>query len=331
VMKDSIVSPARPSRWLMLLLCTAVLVMAAVGYGWTGSPRTPSAAASAQGAGAPAPAAPTDDAAREFAAAAEELAQHLKGQADNAEGWATLARAYLRLGRVNDALPAFAKAVALQDKDARLLADYAEALAASHPNGLRGEPSRLIEAALQLDPSDEKVLLVAGKAAFQRKDFADAVRLWERLHQMLPVDSTFAAPLQSAIDQARAQGRRQGAPQAASGPAVRGRVRLSPTIAAQAAPDDTVFIVARAVTGPRMPLAVLRRHVKDLPFDFRLDDSTAMSPATRLSLHPRVVISARISKSGQATPSAGDLTGQSAAVTNDANGLVIEIDQVVRN
>ncbi len=121
------------------------------------------------------------------------------------------------------------------------------------------------------------------------------------------------------------------APATANAGSVQGSVRLAPALAAQAAPTDTVFIFARAAEGPRMPLAILRHQVKDLPLNFKLDDSTAMSPATRLSLHPRVVVSARISKSGQAAPSAGDLMGQSAAVANTAQGLAIEINEVVKN
>jgi cytochrome c-type biogenesis protein CcmH len=112
---------------------------------------------------------------------------------------------------------------------------------------------------------------------------------------------------------------------------VQGRVRLSPALAQQAAPTDTVFIFARAAEGPRMPLAILRSQVKDLPLAFTLDDSTAMSPAMRLSLHPKVVVSARISKSGQAVPAAGDLQGQSSPVANDARGVDVEIDEVVKN
>jgi cytochrome c-type biogenesis protein CcmH len=117
----------------------------------------------------------------------------------------------------------------------------------------------------------------------------------------------------------------------ATGPAVQGSVRLSAALAAQAQPGDTLFIFARAAEGPRMPLAIVRHTVKDLPLEFKLDDSMAMAPEMRLSLHPKVIISARISKSGQATPTAGDLLGESAAVANNATGVAIEINELVRN
>ncbi|MGZ8253807.1 MAG: c-type cytochrome biogenesis protein CcmI/CycH, partial [Burkholderiaceae bacterium] len=95
-------------------------------------------------------------------------------------------------------------------------------------------------------------------------------------------------------------------------------------------PDDLVFIFARAAEGPPMPLAVKRARVRDLPLEFALDDSMAMSPGMTLSAHARVVIGARISKSGTPTPQPGDLQGLSAPVANDARGVSVTIDSVVR-
>jgi cytochrome c-type biogenesis protein CcmH len=111
---------------------------------------------------------------------------------------------------------------------------------------------------------------------------------------------------------------------------LRGTVRLAPALAAQASPEDTVFVFARPAEGSRMPLAIVRKQVKDLPFEFTLDDRLAMTPAARLSLHPKVVVDARVSKSGQAQASAGDLAGRSAPVANNASGLVVEINEVVK-
>jgi cytochrome c-type biogenesis protein CcmH len=121
------------------------------------------------------------------------------------------------------------------------------------------------------------------------------------------------------------------APAAAAGGTIRGTVRLAPALAAMASPTDTVFIMARPAEGSRMPLAILRKQVRDLPAEFTLDDSLAMSPAAKLSLFPKVVVAARVTKSGQAAQSAGDLVGQSAPVAPTASGLMIEINEVVKN
>jgi cytochrome c-type biogenesis protein CcmH len=107
-------------------------------------------------------------------------------------------------------------------------------------------------------------------------------------------------------------------------------VSLSPELRALAGPEDTVFIFAKAAPDGRMPLAAERKQVKDLPYTFTLDDSKSMSPQARLSAATQVVISARISKSGNAIAQAGDLQGQSAPVAAGAKDLRIEIREVVK-
>jgi cytochrome c-type biogenesis protein CcmH len=125
------------------------------------------------------------------------------------------------------------------------------------------------------------------------------------------------------------------APQAAAlpgalpGATIGGTVSLAPALSSRAAPTDTVFIFARASEGPRMPLAILRKQVKDLPVAFTLDDSMAMAPNFALSNFPSVIVGARISKSGSASPQSGDLEGLSPAVRIGATGLAVVIDRTV--
>ena len=116
---------------------------------------------------------------------------------------------------------------------------------------------------------------------------------------------------------------------AGTGATIAGRVDVAPVLSAKIAPDDTLFIFARAVDGPRMPLAVLRLSARELPKSFTLDDSMGMAPGARLSAAQAVVVEARVSKSGNALPQSGDLSGKSTTVKPGAADVKIVIDQVV--
>lgn len=345
----------RASRGLVAGLSAAVLVLAVLGYAAVGSPRVPSAGPPGS-ASAGATEVVQDMTEEQFVAAVDQLATRMAQEPANGEGWALLARSYVRLGRHAEAVPAFDKALAITGDDPTLLVDYADALAMINNRSLDGEPLALVERALKYDPDNAKALALAGTAAFNRKDFPTAVRLWERLVRVSPPDSAFLPQLQGSIDEARSLGGLPPGPRVAQAPqagqavqalpsasasaadaklaanaVLTGTVRLSPALAAQAQPDDVVFIFARPAEGARMPLAIVRHQVKDLPVSFRLDDSMAMSPAMKLSQFAKVVVSARVSKSGQAAPAAGDLSGQTAPVPNQAQGLMIEINEVVKN
>jgi cytochrome c-type biogenesis protein CcmH len=186
---------------------------------------------------------------------------------------------------------------------------------------LAGNPEKLLERALQIDPKNAKALALAGTAAFNRGDFAGAAARWERMLPLVPADSEDARVIRENVELAKAK--------AGTAAKLAGTVSLSPQLKGRASPEDTVFIFARAAEGPRVPLAVLRMKVRDLPASFSLDDSMAMAPGTRLSGFARVVVGARISRSGNAAPQPGDLQGSSAPVANDAAGVKVVIDGVV--
>jgi cytochrome c-type biogenesis protein CcmH len=312
-------------------------------------------------------AAPTESSAhelsdRQVAALVDTLAQRLKTQPDDVEGWVLLARSYNALGRFPEAADAYAHATALIPGNADLLADYADALAMAQGRKLAGKPAELAAKALTIDPNHKKSLALAATAAMEARDFPGAIALWQRLRAQFPEGSDDAKQTTAIIAEvegmkadSKAPGssaaaakpvappraaaapatppRIAAAPAAAaappSGPAIAGRVDIAPNLAGKVALNDTVFIFARAADGPRMPLAALRVAAKQLPMDFRLDDSMGMGGGPKLSGAPSVIIEARISKSGNAMPQAGDLSGRSAAVTPGASGVNITIDQVV--
>lgn len=258
----------------------------------------------------------------QIAAMADRLAARLKDNPDDIEGWVMLARSYAVLERHKDAAVALAQAVARAPQDAQLLADYADALAMAQQRSLAGEPEQILARALEADPKNIKALAMAGSAAFERKDYAQAAQHWQRLLDLLPADSELAQTVRGSI--AQAQSLRPSLPQT-SAATVSGTVELAPSLAGRVNPDDSVFIFARTASGSGMPLAVLRKRAKELPLQFALDDTMAMRPNAGLSSASQVVVGARISKSGSAAPQPGDFQGLSAPIKVGASGVRITI------
>lgn len=271
------------------------------------------------------------------------LSKRLQSNPDDADGWHMLARSNSALGRFGEAATAYAQLVKLVPGNAELLADYADTLAMSLNRSLLGEPEKIINLALSADPKNVKALALSGSAAFERRDYQDAVTQWTKILSIAPPESEIGRSIVSSIGEAQKMaGQSVTMPQAAVATAkaapveataanaasaeVAGTVELDAALRSKVSDTDTVFIYARAAEGPRFPLAVLRKQVKDLPTSFVLDDSMSMVPNAKISNFPMVVVGARISKSGSATPSAGDLEGLTSPVRPGAKGLLIRIN-----
>jgi cytochrome c-type biogenesis protein CcmH len=198
---------------------------------------------------------------------------------------------------------------------------------------LKGEPERLIAQALKVDPKNVKALALAGTVEFQKHNFKAAIAHWRSILDVVPPESEMAQSVRESIaDAEKLAGGKLPASPAGEGETgrVSGTVRLSPALAGKVAPDDTVFIFARAAEGPRMPLAAMRKQVRDLPAAFQLDDSMAMTPAARISNHRQIVVGARVSKSGSPAPQPGDMEGLSAPAQVGGAGITVVIDTVIR-
>ena len=266
----------------------------------------------------------------------EGLAAKLEQDPGNLQGWSMLARSYKMLGRNKEAEQAFDRAGAFLDNDAQLLAVYAD-LAATNANGnFAGKPSQLIQKALKADPDNGMALWLDGTAAFRGQQYEAAIRSWERLTKQLEPDSEDSNMLQESINAAyTALGKTapKGSPTskapvtAATGASVSGKVDLDPALKSKAAPGDTVMVIARA-PGSRMPVAVVRARVSDLPLTFTLDDSLSMSPQAKISLASQVDVEARISKSGMAQPEPGDLMSAVQTVKVGASGIALQVNAV---
>jgi cytochrome c-type biogenesis protein CcmH len=325
----SAASSKRPMAWLVGL---ALPALAAALYFTLGAP-----------GGLDATQAPPKNAAHEVTTEQIEnmvasLSERLKSAPDDAEGWGMLARSYNALGRYGQAVDAYAQLVKLVPDNAEVLADYADILAMAQDKSLLGEPEKLVARALAIDPKNVKALALSGSAAFERRDYPAAIAQWKKLQAVVPADSDFGRSTAGSIAEAQRLAGEPALPApsapdapvaAAAAPVaaeVSGTVELDPALRSQVADTDTVFIFARAAQGPRFPLAVLRKQVKDLPVSFVLDDSMSMVPTAKLSGFPQVVVGARISKSGSASPAAGDLEGLVEPVRPGAKNLKIVID-----
>lgn len=275
------------------------------------------------------------------------LEKRVAASDQDGEAMVMLARSYMEVDRFADSAKVYAKLVKLIPDEAWVWADYADAQAMAAGQTLRGKPTEFINKALKLDPNHMKGLALAGSAAMERGDFAAAIKHWDKLLKQLPPGSEDAMAIQGGINEARqllshmksggkvAPMLEQIAPpeqMASAAPGkerITGRVTLDPKLKGMYNPDDTLFVLARAAQGPKMPLAIVRMRVADLPLDFELDDSMAMAPQMKLSNFDEVVVVGRISKAGTAMPQAGDAEGFSITVKPGTKNVKLKIDRVV--
>ena len=263
------------------------------------------------------------------------LTRRLQDEPNSMEGWVMLGRVQRARGHFEESADAFAKALALS-RDDNLSIERAEVLAQKNGGSFAGEPWAIIQRVLTADPHHLNALFLAGSASYAEMNFASALRFWERAREVVSADSPDAPELDRAISEARHKmGLPAISPRVASGASevqanktadlaasrISGRVTLAKELKDSVAPTDTVFVYATPVTGSRMPVAIVRTTADKLPFDFVLDDSTAMNPSAKLSSLNEVTVRVRISKSGQAMAQPGDLGVSLSPVKPGSKGL----------
>jgi cytochrome c-type biogenesis protein CcmH len=235
------------------------------------------------------------------------------------------------MGRTREAELAYDRAATAIEGDAQELASYADVVASNAGGHFPAKAVGLLEKALHADPQNPMALWLTGAAALEAGDAGRAVGVWQKLLALLPPESDDARELRAQIVQAGGTVAEPAAAAAAApGAATRavsGRVEIAPGLGA--APDDVVFIIARA-PDQRMPAAVIRTTVAQLPREFRLDDSLAMSPQSRISGLREVLVEARVSKSGQPSAQPGDLVAETQKVEVGAGGVVLKIARVAK-
>ncbi len=264
------------------------------------------------------------------------LAEKLKNKPDDAQGWLMLGRSYDVMEQHAQALDAFAHAYQLLGDQPEILLLYADALGYVNDRNLTGKPSELIFKALTLEPDNMKALWLGGMAKAQQGDAAMAIKLWKKLEGLLPPNSEYQQEIQGLLAKLASEVPDAAQPEAepvavVSSAAITVQVSLAPELIKSAAATDTVFVYAQALSGPKMPLAIVRKQVSDLPITVSLNDTMAMMPTMKLSNFSEVKLLARVSKSGNAMSQAGDLIGAiNQVLLTDKNTQHIIINDLVK-
>jgi cytochrome c-type biogenesis protein CcmH len=332
----------KPALWTALLIALTLPVASLSMYLWVGEPQALQAMATEP---------PEKTMQSELSGMAQTLAKKLEANPDNQEGWVMLGRSYRTLEKYDNAVSAYDRALKLSADDGVKL-ERAEVLALKAQGNFDGEPWNVIREILKKDPQQKGALLLAGSASYAHDKYADALRYWQQARKLLAADHPDVPSLEGAIATAQnklglpvtpATSLPPQAPAAASsagatasvssgtqaGLNITGRISLAAALKDKASPADMVYVYASPANGDRMPLAIFKSTVAKLPLNFTLDDSTAMLPERKLSGAGEVILKAHISKSGNAIPQSGDLTGTLGPVKVGAKGLTLEIkDQI---
>jgi cytochrome c-type biogenesis protein CcmH len=342
--------PTRPSRTAFAAVLLVTLLLPATAmllYRMVGAPQ---ALDPANLVAQPATSA-NGDHGPEMAQAITMLAARLKQHPDDAEGWALLGRAYQATNRAAESLDAFRHAHELAKDNAVSTVEYAQALAMLAPDHrIEGESRQLLEDVLKTDTQNQRALWLLGISDYQAKHYDAAIARWNVLLPLLAANSDVAdgvkkqiadaealrdgkAPAQTfapATSSSVAATTEPASAMSASEPRLTVKVALDPKLKDRLDADATLFVFARAASGPPMPLAIQRLKAGQLPLTVTLDDSMGMLPTMKLSMFAQVVVGARVSKSGNALPQSGDLQALSAPIeVQRKEPIALTIDQQV--
>lgn len=261
----------------------------------------------------------------------QRLKARLEQQPEDVEAWSQLGRFYALMRDWAQAREAFGRATELAGESRPdLMVDYAEMLVATSGDSFGTQARSILDRALELDPENEKGRWLLGLARFQTEDYKGAASVWQDLLKELPADSRRARLLGQYLQMARGRaGMDTATATAATGPGVTARVEIDPALRDRIAPEDTLFIFARAPSGPPMPIAAVRRSAGALPLEVQLTDADAMMGNRKLSDFDTVELVARVTKGGGPRAQPGDLEGTAKASPGKEGAVALRIDRVI--
>ena len=322
-------SHQQPGKWAVWLVVLAIPVFSVVLYLKLGDYRVVENPALAEAR----PAVQNNAQNMSIDAMLERVKQRLRDNPEDAEGWFILGRTLLSMQMTDEAVTAFQRTYDLVGEQPGVMFTLADALALQNNGSMAGEPEKLVARGLEILPDDPTGLWLAGLAAEQRQDYKTAYSRWASLLPLIANDVESSAEVNRllAILEKRDPSIEPIAPIAQTVMAsLTVNIDLDASLKDQVAPGDAVFVYAKAMQGPPMPLAVKKLTVADLPASVSLSDSDAMMPTMKLSSFEQVIVGARISKSGNPVAQPGDLFVEQESInsSNPPSGLSLLINQV---
>jgi len=285
----------------------------------------------------------------------EKITQNLKTEMESnptdPKGWYMLGRSYMLLQRFPEAAESFDKSLSLRPDLADTMLSLADALSMDNNGQLIGRPRKLVNKALTIEPQNMTALWLSGMAASQEGEYLEAITQWQKVLPFLndkpdektavngliaeaksrlkPEQQTELAVAEIQTQEINKNTKTEMKDAEVKGVGIKVNISLSDSLKNQVSPDDFVFIYAKAMNGPPMPLAAVRKQVKDLPLEVLLNDEMAMMPDLKLSSFKDVSVGARISKTGQPIPQNGDLFTEKAEIKL-GDSISLDINEIYK-
>ena len=256
------------------------------------------------------------------------LQRQLQSNPEDAQGWYLLGVSYLQVQMPQQSELAFSRALNIEPENVDYVMGYTQATLAANGGVMTPDIRRTLEQVMRAQPDNPKPYMTMGMALFQGGDYTAAIHVWERYLGRENVDPRAVQLLQRSIQVARNEMGKADSPSVATGPQIQVTVNVADDVRSRLKSTDILFVYAKAVSGPPMPLAVVRQPVTAWPVTVQLSDASAMTPAMTLSKFKDVVVQARVSPSGNAIPQSGDWAAEpyQVALESGLQTVALEID-----
>ncbi len=271
----------------------------------------------------------------------QQLRKEMESNPTDPRGWYMLGRAYMMINRIPEAIESFDKSLALRPDLAETMLSLADAISMNNEGQLAGRPRELVKKALTIEPKNVTALWLSGMAASQEAEYQEAITQWQKVLPFIenkPDEKTAVLGLiEEAQNRLGTNNNKQSSEKTEKAidsntnenKSIKLKISIAPEFKEKASPEDPVFIYAKAMSGPPMPLAAVKKQVKDFPLELILNDDMAMMPNLKLSSFNIVTVGARISKTGQPVPTNGDIFSEKPNVSLGDN-ITLEIDQIYK-